>query len=197
MLWFERVSIFALGAATTSTIFLFLGRLKIDGEFFGNIAGAAIGGMITVGLALLMFNKERQIAILDSRSTKQASRAEDIRQALRHVRSVRECLIGASGVTINTSERIFRALDKSIELSRRALTDLNLTDFPLRFAIEDAASIGATTSAKLKADLAAANLQEANQALPTAEGDCNLALESIDKLIDSYTQIRKAVPGEV
>ena len=169
------------------------GQLEISGEFTANVGGAAIGGMISVGLAVVMFNHERRIALRDRVADAAAQRNESIRQSLRHIRAIKECIIGASVITINSSDRILTTITEASKLTTEALLDRNLTDFPLRLSMKDAAKIGHTTVAEIQAAMAQAALQDANTPLPAAKAITETALIALRKLIADYTAIRQVL----
>jgi len=177
-----------------SGLFWGLGRvsvsLKLAGDFEANVAGAMIGGMISVSLAILMFRHERQAAKRDAAELARTQRSQAIREALRHVRAIRECVAASQGLTINNSSRLIGSLRKSCELTSKALENSNLTDFPLRLAMSDAVAIGADTAGRLEYDIRNTSLSDANTISLGAASFCGPALTSIDELIDDYTRIR-------
>ena len=167
------------------------GQLEVSGEFAANVVGATIGGTISVGLAVFMFNRERKIALQDRESEAAAQRSESIRQALRHIRAIKECILGGRAITINSSERILTSIIGASNLATVALSDQNLTDFPLRLSMTDAAQIGHQTAATLQAEMHRAALKDATIPVPAAEEICATAIGSLNRLIADYTAIRQ------
>lgn len=191
MLWLERVGFVFCGFLLVSSWQWWNGQLEISGDFAANVGGAAIGGMISVGLAVVMFNHERKIALRDRALDEKSQRSEAIRQSLRHIRAIKECIMGARAVTINSFDRISTSIAQASHLATAALADQNLTDFPLRVSMSDAAQIGHTTQAALQSAMAQAGLQDANTPLPAAQAICETAINSLDQLIIAYTEIRR------
>ena len=189
-----NVGLVVLGLIMGAIFFWIQGSLVISSDFAANVVGASIGGLISVGLALFIFDRERRDAKADALQKAHEQREEAIRQALRHIRAIRECITGGYGFNINTSQRIRGNILQSSSLARKALEDINLTDFPLRQSIEDAALIGNDTAASLISQLDAANLQDANITLPAAEQICDSAVSSLNQLMDDYKRIR-AIPA--
>ena len=191
MIWLERTAFAVGGILLTSLLFWKAGKLAIAGDFAANAGGAAIGGMISVGLAVLMFQHERKIVAKDMAINAAEQRHESIRQSLRHIRAIRECVLGASEVTINSMDRVITSIKGASKLTESALADLNLTDFPLRLSMEDAAKIGHQTAAYLQSAMGAAGLQDATIPLPAAKDICETAIRSLDELMKDYVEIRK------
>jgi hypothetical protein len=191
MSWLERFGCALFGFLLASLLQWSNGHLEVSGDFAANVGGAAIGGMISVGLAVVMFNHERKIAQRDRALDAQTQRSEAIRQSLRHIRAIKECILGAGAITINSFERISTSISKASQLTTAALEDQNLTDFPLRVSMGDAAQIGHTTVAALQSAMAQAGLQDANTPLPAAQEICETAIDSLNQLIANYTEIRK------
>jgi Sec7-like guanine-nucleotide exchange factor len=160
-------------------------------NILASIIGAAIGGFISVGLAIMMFRHERKVAKNDAKKAAQDQRIESIRQSLRYVRAIRECIANGRRININDSVRILSSIRESSKLSRRALEDINLSDFDLRLAMEDAAKIGFETANNLDHELSQSGLQDANIALNGADAICNSAIDRIRKLEDKYSDLRK------
>ena len=97
---------FVTGVIITTATFIFIGRVEISGDFAANVAGATIGGMISVGLALYMFERERRGARLEAARLVTEQRDESVRQALRYIRAIKECIQGGYAFNINNSQRI-------------------------------------------------------------------------------------------
>lgn len=191
MNWVERTLWVGVGVLLALVAFWIFGSLTVAGDFAANVSGAAIGGMISVGLAILMYQHERKVSAKDTANSLEHQRSEAIREALRYVRAIRGCIVGGNQITINTSERITRSLNKARELAVRALDDPALTDFSLRLAMEDAATIASDTVARLNHDLQQAALQEANQPAPNALDISDSAIRALDELIAGYTNLRR------
>jgi len=73
-----------------------LGQDQLAGDFAANVAGATIGGMISIGLAVMMFAHERRVAARDAAALAASRREQAIQEALRYVRAIRDCVIGES-----------------------------------------------------------------------------------------------------
>ncbi|MFM5950981.1 MAG: hypothetical protein ACKOPM_17415 [Novosphingobium sp.] len=192
MEWMRLLGAFALGAGVMFVGFWLKGSVNFSGDFVANVAGAAVGGAISVGLALAMFGYERRIATSDALRLANEQRAEAIRQALRHVRAIRECVRQGRELTINKSQRIRDDINEACYLTRKALEDKNLTDFPLRHAMLSASNVGDDSAARLLASLNDAKLEDANMILPEANVICETAVEKLDELIRNYTELRRA-----
>lgn len=188
----ERIAIVAGSGMAAGGALWFAGPLTISvgGDFVANVAGATIGGLISVGLAVLMFRHERDVAVRDAVALADQQRHAAIRDALRFVRAIRECVEGGHAITINNAERIVGSLTTAVKLTRRALDDPQLTDFPLRLTMEDAAKIGEHVAPTLQYQIQAAGLADANTVLLAAAKTCDPALNSLDELIADYTKIR-------
>jgi cytochrome P450 len=149
MRWLERLGFLVSGGGISAAILLALGKIELAGDFAANVAGATIGGMISIGLAIRMFAHERRVAKRDAAALAASRREQAIREALRYVRAIRERVIGATAITINNCDRIITSLKEASAPARRALDDINLTDFPLRLAMADTARIGHQTAESL------------------------------------------------
>ena len=91
-----------------------------------------------------------------------------------------------------THDRISGSLNQAANLATQKLDDPNLTDFPLRLSMRDAALIGSETSARLSHALQTAALQDANT-VPDAVGQiCDEAASKLDELMSDYRKLRMA-----
>lgn len=75
-------------------------------------------------------------------------------------------------------------------LAKRALDDVNLTDFPLRLAMADAASIGHQTAGSLAQQVQTSGAQDANVHIAGTDGTIDHAETHLSQLIDDYTRLR-------
>lgn len=190
MPWLER-SVFAFGGMLVASLFFWrAGKLTISGDFAANAGGAAIGGLISVGLALAMFSHERKVAAKDAFENARRQRDADIQQALRRVRGIRESIEGARVISIRTCARITVSINEAVDRAIRALEDHELTDVPLRFAMEDAAEIGRDAAERLRRTVYSSGLQDANATVSAASIICDTANQKIDNLISEYTSLR-------
>lgn len=194
MRWLERLGFAFLGVVLAFGAFVATGQCTLGGDILANIAGATIGGFISVGLALTMFNRERHEAAAEAAKRVKSDRAEAIRESLRYVRGIRDVAESMRNITINNSELLSRQMVKSVEKTRRALEDVTATDFHLRLAMEEAAEVGHNLAQSLPAQVNAAGMAEANQPLPNADATCTTAVEQLNKLIADYTRVR-ALPA--
>lgn len=190
MVWLGRVGWAAVGALATLAIGFVFGRVEFGGDFVANIAGASIGGGISVGLAIAMFSHQRDVARKDTAKAEARTWAAAIRESLRYIRAIREAVDAGRGITINNGDQLSNAMAQSADLTVRALSDVNLTDFRLRLAMEEAAKIGHQVSQTLPAQLAQAGLTDANTPLMAAANTCDPAIVKLDELIAEYTRIR-------
>lgn len=190
MRWFERLGFLVAGGVISATILLALGKIEMAGDFAANVAGATIGGIISIGLAVMMFAHERRVATRDAVALAASQREQAIQEALRYVRAIRDCVIGAKAITINNCDRITTSLKDASALARRALDDVNLTDFPLRLAMADAARIGHQTAESLAQRVQTSSAQDANIHIAGTDGTIDHAEAHLTQLIDDYTRLR-------
>jgi hypothetical protein len=190
MKWLERSGFVAVGSALAFGVVAAAGRVTLGGDFLANIAGATIGGTISVGLAVMMFTYQRKIAGKDAEEASKRNWTAAVRESLRYVRAIREAVEAGRGITINNGAKLSAAIAQSAALTKRALQDVNLTDFHLRLAMEEAALIGDQISQTLPGQLSQAGLADANTLLPSANLICDPALRRLDELIADYTRIR-------
>ena len=194
--WIERAGYGVTGvlAGFGGSYILGAAHVSIEGEVAANILGATIGGLIAVGLALGMAHRERAIALRDAAEATEQARARSIVDALRYVRSIRECVFGGRAITINNCQRITETLNQAVVLTRRALDDITLTDFPLRLAMRDAAQIGEHVAATLAYQVQQSGLTDANIVLGAAANTVDPALNTINQLMEDYTELRRQSP---
>src|SRR5690349_9898025 len=69
---------FVAGGVISAAILLALGNIELAGNFAANVAGAAIGGMISIGLAVMMFAHERRVAARDAAALAASQREQTI-----------------------------------------------------------------------------------------------------------------------
>ena len=141
MRWMERICFAGFGALLMLGGGVAAGSVTLGGDFLANVTGATIGGMISVGLAVMMFTYERKIAAKDAADSARRNWAAAIRESLRHIRAIREAVEAGRGITINNGDQLSEAIAQSAALTKRALEDVNLTDFHLRLAMEEAAKL--------------------------------------------------------
>lgn len=190
MRWLERLGFLVAGGVISAAILLALGEIELAGDFAANVAGATMGGMISIGLAVMMFAHERRVAARDGAALAASQREQAIQEALRYVRAIRDCVIGAKPITINSCDRITTSLKEASALAKRALDDVNLTDFPLRLAMADAAKIGHQTAESLAQQVQSSGAQEANTHVTGTDGTIDHAEAHLNQLIDDYTRLR-------
>jgi hypothetical protein len=147
--------------------------------------------MISIGLAVMMFAHERRVARRIAAALAASQRKQAIQEALRYVRTIRDCVIGAKAITINNCDRITISLKEASALVRRALEDVNLTDFPLRLAMADAARIGYQTAESLGHQVQTSGTQDANIHIAGTDGTIDHADAHLTQLIDDYTRLRQ------
>lgn len=188
----ERAGWFGIGALAMLIAGYAHGNIKFEGDFMANVAGAAIGGAISVGLAVRMFKHERDVAKYDADEANDRNWAAAIREALRYIRAIRETIVAGRAITKNTSNDVTAAIEQAGHLTIRALMDVNLTDFPLRLRMEKAAEHAFQVAKDLRSQIAVASLPNADVPLMAAANTCDPAIEAIDKLIAEYTAIRNA-----
>ena len=190
MEWAFRIACLITGGTIVLGLLWFNGPSQISGDFAANVAGATVGGFISVGLALWISEKERQTARADAVSNLQEQRKEAIRQTLRHIRAIRDCVKDGNKITINNCQSVRADIMSSISLARIELQDTNLTDFPLRRSMERSIQIGNATASTLIHEIDEAQLQDANLILPSAAGVCNPAVQELNQLMDEYANLR-------
>lgn len=190
MRWLERLGLIVAGAVISAAILLAWGRIELAGDFAANVAGATIGGILSIGLAVMMFAHERRVAARDAAALAARQREQAIQEALRYVRAIRDCVIGARAITINNCDRITTSLKEASALAKRALDDVNLTDFPLRLAMADAARIGHQTAESLAQQVQTSGVSDANIHIAGTDGTIDHAEAHLTRLIDDYSRMR-------
>lgn len=190
MRWLERLGCLVAGSVISAVILLALGKIEMSGDFAANVAGATIGGMISIGLAVMMFAHERRVAARDAAALAASQREKAIQEALRYVRAIRDSVIGAKAITINNCDRITTSLKDASALAKRALDDVNLTDFPLRLAMADAARIGHQTAESLAHQVQTSGALDANIHIAGTDGTIDHAEAHLTQLIDDYSRLR-------
>ncbi|MDK2756136.1 MAG: hypothetical protein KYX66_05310 [Blastomonas fulva] len=190
MRWLERLGFLVAGAVISAVILLALGKIEMAGDFAANVAGATIGGMISILLAVMMFAHERRVAARDAAALAASQREQAIQEALRYVRAIRDCVIGAKAITINNCDRITTSLKDASALAKRALDDVNLTDFPLRLAMADAARIGHQTAESLAQQVQSSGALDADIHIAGTDGTIDQAEVRLTQLIDDYSRLR-------
>ena len=194
MEWAIRFGCIAIGAAIALVALWLHGPSPMSGDFAANVSGAAVGGFISVGLALWISGNERRSARLDAVEFVKEQRKEAIRQSLRHIRTIRDCINDGVKITINNSQNVRSDILSSVSLAKIALQDNNLTDFPLRRAMERTIQLGNSVATTLIHELDKAKLQDANLILPKAIEICEKATLELQDLMDKYADLR-AVPA--
>lgn len=194
MKWIKRLIWAILGAAASAMIFAWRGGIQFGDEFVANVSGAAVGGVITVGLAMFMFRHERHLAARDASAAEQRNWSAAIREALRHVRAVRECVNDARLISVNERDLRADAIVHAARLCNRRLKDHDLTDFPLRHALKAAAKEGYTAATRLRRAVDQGGMSHADEPAPAADQICSEVIEVLDKLIADYTT-RRSLPA--
>ena len=113
MRWLERLGFLVSGGVISAALLLAWGKIELAGDFAAYVAGATIGGMISIGLAVMMFAHERRVATRDAAALATSLREQAIQEALRYVRAIRDCVIGAKAITINNCGRITTSLTEA------------------------------------------------------------------------------------
>lgn len=188
--WLDRGVGATVGTSLTFAAGVAHGPVKIGGDFAANIAGATIGGAISVALAIAMFSYQRRVSARDAKVAAERAWDDAIDQSLRHIRAIRDAVQAGKDITLNSCDKISAAILSSSELAKRALNDTNLTDFNLRLAMEEAAQLGHTVSQTLPASLRATPITEANASFLGADTICDPVLRRLEELMAEYKQLR-------
>jgi len=191
MFLIERSTYVLVGIFLTIVYGTFSGQVTFEGDFVANVAGATIGGFISVTLAILMFNHERKVAAADAAEKDVQDREESIRQALRHIRGIRESIEVGLSITINNSERTIDEIVYSIRIADQFYHRGESTDIHLRFATMEAIQVGNDVPNRLFTAVSQSGENDANVVVPAADLICRSAIEKIDIIMNDYARIRK------
>lgn len=189
--WLQRVGSVIVGVLIATMFFWHRGQVTIGGDFVANVTGAAIGGAISVGLAVAMFQHERGIAEHDRAEVEAANRQEAIRQSLRYIRGIRDCVAATEAITLNNSDRLASNVDEAKDLAFRAAGDANLSDFALKMAMRDAGNIADDFLGRLHFAVHNADVPTADDVITSLAGDRQNAMASLAELINDYTLLRQ------
>lgn len=204
--WVDRIGFFAAGAAFVAVMWFFTGGLTIGGDFAANIAGATVGGAITVGLALWTFNRQQRLSaaayaeqqrLATERAEHEAGkkRAEDITRSQRYIRAMYDAVKVGKTLMPWNGEQIIKAIEDSVRLTRRVLQDdFNLVDFDLRLAMEQAAIEGESTAIELRNKLAVMDKTNMTSRMESADDSIEMSLTSLSVLMSKYRDLRNNKP---
>lgn len=204
--WIDRIAFFAAGAAFVAVVWFFTGGLTIGGDFAANIAGATVGGAISVGLALWTFNRQQKLtaaayaeqqrlAAASAEHEAGKSRADDITRSQRYIRAIHNAVIVCKNLTPSDGDRKIKALEDFVKLTRRVLRyDPNLVDFNLRLAMEQAAIEGESMAKELRTKFAAMDKTNSAARLESADESIESSLTWLDQLMSEYRNMRNNTP---
>lgn len=224
MWWIDRIQFAAAGAAFVAVLWFFTGGLTVGGDFAANIAGATVGGAISVGLALWTFDRQQKASAaayaeqqrlavesaarsaaayaeqqrLDAESAEHEAgknRAETITRSQRYIRAIYDAVKKGKTLTPSNGDRIIKAIEDSVRVTLRVLRyDFNLVDFDLRLAMEQAASEGQSMVKELKTKFASMDKTNSVARMESADESCDSTLTYLDSLMAEYRSIRNNKP---
>lgn len=180
------------GAAITLAIWM-MTDIEWGKDFGANVAGATIGGIISVGLALGMFDYQRRSDQTKADEQAAAQRRDAILQSLRYIRAIHSCVAAASGLTINKADSVVSNLSEASNDTARSLSFAG-TDYPLRDAMRRASTIGLDAAGRIGFAANNSGLQDANTPILAVEAFVADALTQLDVIINDYKDLRKNPP---
>ncbi len=175
MPWIERFAYAVGGFLLAVLIGCLVGSVSLSGDFTANVAGATIGGLISVGLALAMFNRERATSKQDAAQKDALEWEAAMREALRYIRSIDEAASLGATNSINAGAEVTAEIRQACSRATRRLNDVDLTDIPLRGCMREAIRIGEDLANELDAFRAAPSAPAVD-----AGGPCPRSIPALD-----------------
>lgn len=200
--WFDRIGFAIAGGSFVAVMWMVFGGVTFGGDFAANVAGATIGGFISVGLALYMFNRQQlasakvlsdqqDLAAANAEYENLKNRAHTITRSLRYIHSIRDAVKAAKTMTAHDGERIINVVGNSGLLVERVLReDLTLTDFDLRFAMEEAAAAARGIEKTLRIKFDEAKKTGTIRTSPVADMECDACIGALEGISAQYRWIR-------